>query len=74
MRNETFFKSTFKHCRLAAALDKKFHLKIIFQTALPRIEDLHLSELQIFLLLHFFFLSRRAERGMWNLLMSILVC
>lgn len=70
-----FLKSTSKHCRLAAALDKKFRLKIIFRTVLPRIKDLHLSELQIFPLLHFFLcVSRRAERGMWNLLMSILVC
>lgn len=48
------FKSTFRHCRLAAAPDKKFHLKIILQTVLPRIKDLHLSELHIFPHLCFF--------------------
>lgn len=53
---KVFFLSTFKSCRLAAALDKKFHLKILFQTVLPRIKDLHLSVLHIFSLLHFFIL------------------
>lgn len=56
-----FFTSTSRRCGLAAALDKKLHLKIIFQTVLPKIKDLHLPELQIFPLLHFFCLGGLTE-------------